>query len=91
MFRYLREHGREGLPPVPFADIPFRTKGAKQQGTPNAYRRISPNQDTDASWMHPGFKDKGQGGPGPLRPEVVEYIKKTAPDIFRPLLAKVTI
>lgn len=91
MFRYLKEKGRLGKPPVPFADVPFRTKGAKQQGKPNAYRRISPNQDTQSKWDHPGFKDKGTGGPGPLRPEVIEYVKKTAQDVFKPLLARVLV
>lgn len=90
MFAYLKEQGRLGLPPVPFTDIPFRTTGAKQQAKPNAYRRISPNTPND-KWKHPGFKPIGTGGPGPLKEEVIEYVKKTASDVFTPLLARVLI
>jgi len=90
MFAYLAKVGRLGKPPVPFTDIPFRTGGAKEQGKPNSFRRISPNTAPDA-WGHPGFKPKGGGGPGPLREEVIEYVKKTAQDVFGPLLARVLV
>jgi hypothetical protein len=90
MFAYLAKVGRLGKPPVPFTDVAFRTGGAKEQGKPNAFRRISPNTPSDA-WAHPGFKPKGRGGPGPLREEVVEYVKKTAQDVFGPLLARVLV
>lgn len=90
MFAYLAKVGRLGKPPVPFTDVPFRTSGSKEQGKPNAYRRISPNTDP-AAWSHPGFKPKGSGGPGPLREEVVEYVKKTAKDVFQPLLARILV
>lgn len=88
MFAYLKKVGRLGRPPVPFSDVPFRTSGAKEQGRPTAYRRISPNTSTEA-WKHPGFKPVGKGGPGPLRDEVVEYVKETAKDVFQPLMARV--
>lgn len=90
MFAYLAKEGRLGKPPVPFTDVPFRSSGSKEQGRPNAYRRISPNTKPDG-WKHPGFKPKGGGGPGPLREEVVEYVKKTAADVFTPLLARVLV
>jgi hypothetical protein len=89
MFAYLAKVGRLGLPPTEFTDVPFRT-GSKEQGTPNAYRRISKNTP-GGKWPHPGFKPKGGGGPGPLRPDVVKYVKATAADVFRPLMARVVV
>lgn len=90
MFAYLAEKGRLGERPTPFTDVPFRTSGAKQQGTPNAYRRISKNTPSE-KWKHPGFRPKGSGGPGPLREEVIEYVKKTAKDVFIPLFARISV
>jgi hypothetical protein len=90
MFAYLARVGRLGKPPVPFTDVPLRTGGSKEQGKPNAFRRISPNTKPDG-WQHPGFKPKGGGGPGPLREEVIEYVKKTAGDVFASLLARVLV
>jgi hypothetical protein len=89
MFAYLAKVGRLGLPPTPFVDIPFRSKGSLEQGDPNAWRRISKNTKT-GSWKHPGFKPVGSGGPGPLRPAIVEYIKKTAGEVFGPILARLS-
>jgi hypothetical protein len=90
MFSYLKRVGRLGFPPVPFTDVPFRTSGAAEQGTPNSYRRISKNTKTEA-WKHPGFKPSGTGGPGPLLPAVIEYTEKTAQDVFGPLIARLSI
>jgi len=89
MFAYLASVGRLGLPPTPYSDVPFRTKGSAEQGTPNAWRRISKNTKPGA-WKHPGFKPAGGGGPGPIRPAVVEYIQNTANDVFGPILAKLS-
>jgi len=86
MFAYLASVGRLGLPPTPFADIPFRSQGSLEQGDPNSWRRISKNTKP-GSWKHPGFKPGGSGGPGPLRPAIVEYIQKTAGDIFTQVFA----
>lgn len=71
----------------PFVDIPFRTK-SKQQAKPDRYRRIS---EKSTGFIHPGFKPIGKAGPGPMREEVVEYVRKTAPDVFQPLLARVLV
>lgn len=89
MFAYLASVGRLGLPPTPFTDVPFRTKGSLEQGTPNAFRRISKNTPP-GKWHHPGFKPVGKGGPGPLRPAIIEYIKKTADDVLQKVFSKVS-
>lgn len=90
MFAYLHKVGRLGLPPTPFTDVPFRTKGSFEQGDPSTYRRISKNTKP-GTWQHPGFKPVGEGGPGPLRPAVLAYIEWTAQDVFGPILAKLSI
>jgi len=74
-------------PNPPFVDIPFRTKN-KEQGDPNSYRRMLPKS---SGWVHPGFKPIGTGGPGPLRPAVIEYIRKQIATVFVPLIARVLV
>lgn len=90
MIKYLREHGRLGLPPTPYTDVPFIAGGVKE-GKPSAFRRISKNQDTQSKWDHPGFQPEGTGGPGPLMPKVIEFIEEQAPEIFNRLFAKVSV
>jgi hypothetical protein len=80
-----QEHARR-----PYVDIPFRLSG-KEQGAPSLYRRMSRN-NVKGKWIHPGFKPLGTGGlDAPLSAHVVEYVKTTAPDVFGPLLRKVTV
>lgn len=64
---------------VPFVDIPFFKKGTKE-GAPEKFRRMHKG---GSAWRHPGFKPKGSGGPGPMRPHVVEFIKEQAPKILQ--------
>jgi len=89
MFFYLSKVGRLGLPPTEFSDVPFKTGGSKE-GAVSSFWRISKNTES-GKWAHPGLKPKGGGGPGPLRPDVIKYVKKTAIDVFRPLLARVLV
>ena len=77
-----KEPGQPFYQPTPFVDIPFRGGGAKE-GRPTSYRRMHIGSQ---GFIHPGFKPLGKGGPGPLRPAVVEYIRKTAPEVFGPLI-----
>lgn len=71
----------KGMDP-PFVDVPFRLK-SKEQNEPDYYRRV---HSRSTGWIHPGFKPIGKGGPGSMAPHVIEYIKKTAGDVFLPLI-----
>ena len=75
--------GRKQNPP--FVDIPVRGTGARR-GRATGYYRMSPKS---GSWDHPGFKPKGSGGPGPMRPDVEEHIRKTVQDTFHKIFQKV--
>ena len=77
-----KKKGQPYYQEVPFVDIPFRT-GAKESSRPTSYRRMHKGS---SGFIHPGFKPSGTGGPGPMRPHVVEYIRKTAADVFGPLI-----
>ena len=68
----------------PFVDIPFRTK-SKEQEKPDSYARLHSGSH---GFRHPGFKPKGDGGPGPMRPAVIEYIKETAQDVLLTAIRK---
>lgn len=80
-----------GAPKTPFVDIPFRPgkvispgmSKTKEQGRPDFYRRMS-RGNIKGKWIHPGFQ------PRALSNHVVEYVKKTVPDIFGPFMARVT-
>ena len=73
--------GKKANPP--FIDVPFR-KGSKE-GRPSHFRRMSPKS---SGWVHPGFKPIGSGGPGPMRPHVIEFIKEHASTVFKQELEK---
>lgn len=68
----------------PFVDIPFGG-GRRTGSTPKSYRRVSPKS---GGFQHPGFKPVGTGGPGPMRHEVIEYIRKQVPIIIGPIIKK---
>jgi len=68
----------------PFVDIP-RGGGRRTGSTPSEFRRIS---STSGGFMHPGFKPIGSGGPGPMRHEVISYIKEQIPVVIGPIIKK---
>jgi hypothetical protein len=74
-------------PYKPFMDVPRRDR---PKGEPTGYRRLT--AENSKKWTHLGFKPKGKGGlDKPLREEVIEFVKKEAPQRFRRLLDRVTV
>lgn len=73
--------GQPYYQPTPFVDIPFGGH-AKEGSRPTHYRRM---HEGSTGFRHPGFK------PYNMRGAVIEYIKKTAPEVLGPLIrAKVS-
>lgn len=75
-----KEPGQPYYQTPPFVDIPFGGH-AKQGSTPSHYRRIHAGS---SGFQHPGLKPRN------MRETVVEYIKKTAPEVL-PLLIKAKV
>lgn len=68
----------------PFVDIP-RGGGRRTGTTPKEFRRMS---SKSSGFMHPGFKPIGAGGPGPMRHEVIDYIKEQIPVVIGPIVKR---
>lgn len=73
-----KKPGQPYYQPTPFVDIPVERSG--KEGRSTKFRRM---HSKSTGWIHPGFKPKGTGGPGPMRPHVVEYIKTEAQKVFQ--------
>lgn len=76
-------------PKTPFVDIPFRpgkvlAPGRKEASKPAFYRRMS-RSNIQGKWIHPGFEPRN------FAERVIEYVEDTAPEVFGPLLRKVSI